>query len=789
MSIRKTTLLLAIATLTSASHLAIASANITQIGSFGATGPGTLKGAEGIAVNANTNNVYVADKLDHRVVEYDQEGNFILTFGREVNQTKTEEKQKGNASITETEENVCTVASGNTCADGTPGSAPGQLDWPTGIAIDPNTGDVYISDGGNERIERYTPQGEYRSQIVSGQNGAPQFSIGVTYNVYVNNTTEFTSEGNDSWVDAEGNLYLRSRLGYFTGVIYEFGAGGTYTGKAFAPKPGAYGEGEGWSNSGPTAVAVDASGDVYVSERQIDYHNHVVKFDPDGAVLEELGFGNELPDPCEPGLGYALAVNLFTGEIFDVGESGECEPVTRVYSPSGQVVAELPALGEPSRFGEHPYAYQALAYGAAVGKLYQLSGGEKGEVVVYGTFPLPSPGMPTVAVEDWSDPGTTSMTVSAKIDPHSIDTTYEIEYGTAPELVGASSVPVSPADAGSGFLPVDVSQELTGLSQSTVYYYRVVAHSSFGGGAGSTVDGPIQSFTTLAPPSSVVTEGASEVSFEAAVVSGTVIPGSSGAASDTKWCFQYGTTEAPGYNLGFLPGTPAGDAGQGTGRVAVSVALTRLSAGTTYRYRLVAVNSLGSRLPSTVCGTEGGQETDGAEGMFTTSSVGPVPLVVSEPAVAVSQNAATLTGSVDPHGVRTIYYFQIGTSTSYGVDLFGAAGAGGEPEAVSVLASSLQPGTTYHYRLVASNPNGTSYGADESFTTPAFPSSVLSAPASPSLLAIPAIAFPSGPVASKTKAKKTKRTKRTKKRKKAKPKKGGGRKRSVRNARHRTSEQ
>jgi hypothetical protein len=135
---------------------------------------------------------------------------------------------------------------------------------------------------------------------------------------------------------------------------------------------------------------------------------------------------------------------------------------------------------------------------------------------------------------------------------------------------------------------------------------------------------------------------------------------------------------------------------------------------------------------------------DGAEGRFTTSATGPLPVVETGSAVSVAQSTATLTGTVDPEGVRTVYYFQIGTSTEYGVDLFGEAGSGMEGEGLSVPVSSLQPGTTYHYRLVASNSNGVSYGADEAFTTPGVPSSMLSAPGTALLVATPDIAFPAG---------------------------------------------
>ena len=749
MSIRRTIILLVLAIVATLSHAPIAPASIGVIGSFGSSGPGQLNNPKWIAVDPNTGDVYVADTDDQRIVKYDQSGTFILTFGLDVNKTKTLE-----SGTTEAERNICTATEianeGVECQDGLPGSASGQFNLPIGVAVDPSTGDVYVGDRENDRVERFTDQGAYLSQIVSGQDGAPSFSIeGFEYN------------GSGLWVDTEGNLYLVSNQDgkEYKGFVYKFNAADEYAGGVFMLKE-------------PEAVVVNSNGQVYVSG-PLGFYQATVEFEPNGMELGMLGEPElALGDRCNHS-GPPLAINLYTGEVFDMG-TRNCGVITRVYNTLRQQVAELPSSGPV-----------ALAYGTAAGRLYELN---PVEVVMRGTFPIPSQAAPSVADEDWSAVGLTSVTLSAKVNPHLVDTTYQIEYGAEPGLAGATSIPVSAQDVGSSFLPVTVSQELSGLSQNTTYYYRVVAHSAFGGGAGSTVDGPIQSFTTLAPPSSATTEGAGEVSSDAAVVSGTVIPGSTGPASDTKWCFHYGTTEEPGYNLGFLPAAPAGDAGQGTSPVPVSVDLTRLSAGTTYRYRLVAVNSLGSRLPSSACGIEGGgQETDGTEGTFTTSSVGPVPLVVSGPAVAVSQNAATLTGSVDPEGARAVYYFQIGTDTTYGVDLFGAAGAGSEPVAVSVLASSLQPGTTYHFRLAASNANGTSYGADEAFTTPSFPSSVLSAPSVASLLAVPAFAFPSEPVAGKPKAKKTRKAK--KKKRRAKAGKGKSKESSVRERDSRKSKQ
>ena len=383
MSIRKTTLLVALTTVIVALHTAIAPASITQIGSFGTTGSGTLKGAEGIAVNANTNNVYVADKLDHRVVEYDQEGNFILTFGREVNETKVQEKQKGDTSITETEENICTAASGNTCTDGTEGTQPGQLDWPTSIAIDPNTRDVYVSDGGNERIEKYTSQGEYISQIVSGQNGAPNFTVGTTYENYLHDTFEFTSLGNGSWADAEGNFYLSVGLGphgplEFTGAVYKFAPDGEYTGAAaLAPSRGI---GEDRWGSAPDSVVVGPGGRVYVSEVNELLSRAVILAFEGNTIASSLPAGAAC-EKAHLGEGDPLAVNLFTGEVLNVYVNGACEVVGRALTASGGPVMEFHLQGETyesggdARSGDHPYVYQAIAYGTGVGKLYQLTGG------------------------------------------------------------------------------------------------------------------------------------------------------------------------------------------------------------------------------------------------------------------------------------------------------------------------------------------------------------------------------------------------------------------------------
>jgi hypothetical protein len=89
---------------------------------------------------------------------------------------------------------------------------------------------------------------------------------------------------------------------------------------------------------------------------------------------------------------------------------------------------------------------------------------------------------------------------------------------------------------------------------------------------------------------------------------------------------------------------------------------------------------------------------------------------------SVALTTATMTGTVNPEGQSTSYYFQYGTSTAYASQTaMTDAGTGMTPVNASAAVSSLAPATTYHYRLVATNGSGTTLGADRSFTTDTLP--------------------------------------------------------------------
>jgi|GEM_PF-4449951 len=98
------------------------------------------------------------------------------------------------------------------------------------------------------------------------------------------------------------------------------------------------------------------------------------------------------------------------------------------------------------------------------------------------------------------------------------------------------------------------------------------------------------------------------------------------------------------------------------------------------------------------------------------------PSVLTGGVSRVSQTAAELHGTVNPNGSATTYLFQWGLTTSYGASgTAQSAGSGTRSVAVAQAAGGLIPGTTYHYRLVATNRYGTSAGADRTFTTAGHP--------------------------------------------------------------------
>jgi PKD repeat protein len=89
---------------------------------------------------------------------------------------------------------------------------------------------------------------------------------------------------------------------------------------------------------------------------------------------------------------------------------------------------------------------------------------------------------------------------------------------------------------------------------------------------------------------------------------------------------------------------------------------------------------------------------------------------------SVSSHGATIAGGIYRNGLDTTWSIQYGQTTGYGSQTTPVnVGAGVSPVAITGYLSQLAPSTTYHYRLVAQNSLGTTYGYDYALTTAAAP--------------------------------------------------------------------
>ena len=335
-------------------------------------------------------------------------------------------------------------------------------------------------------------------------------------------------------------------------------------------------------------------------------------------------------------------------------------------SSSVPVSADLTALSPGTA-----YHYRVVATNAT-----DTAHGSDG--VVSTTSPTAPPSAVTV---DAGEIGPFKAALRGSVDPNGLATTWYFEYGKSAGY--GAKTPVE--NAGSGTASQGVSVLVQNLEAGATYHFRLVAQSSAGTSRGSD-----RSFTTDAPPS-MRTGSAGSVTGSSAILSGTINPK---GRSSRVW-FEFGTSTSYGSR------TSVQDAGFGSSDRTVTSTLNGLRIGTRYHFRIVGQSDAG--------------RVHGADSSFRTSSA---PSVATGPAASVGAGSALLTGAVNPNGRTTSWFFEYGTTTSYGTHTSShGIGNGTVTVSVSDSAVGLAAATTYHYRLVASSSGGTTRGPDATFTT------------------------------------------------------------------------
>lgn len=594
---------------------------------------------------------------------------------------------------------------------GGPGS--GAFSATQSLAVDEATGDVYVYDVGSGVLDKFTAAGEpaefsvLKKDQIEGVGGALlEAEVAVDNSngpakgdIYIANGThigiyaadgstlgelsgEVEEKAGHPWgepcgvaVDPAGNVYTA----HFTGNVNK------YTPKTNTLSGGDYVASltglEGLCN-----IAVDAGGDVYTDT----WVEGPVQRYPAARFAQPETPGS-LIDPH----GLTLAVDPSNGFVY-VDESAR----VRQFDATGALLYQFGETG-PEPLG----ISLGIAVNGASGRVY-VSDNERGRIDIFDPVVLPD-----ATVGAASDVQAAAVTLNASVNPDGVPVTscvfgFGIDEGAS--TIYGQNFPCVPAP-GSGGTPVAVGASIGGLVPNTTYRYRLTVTN--GNGANES---PSATITTAALPPTVndLPPDASSITRSTALLSGTVNP----EHSPTLYYFVYGTT------AGYGSTTSPVSAGPLLGDTAVIKSVAGLQAGTVYHYALAAVNQAGV--------------STGPDHTFTTAP----PVLPSVTGVGVSDlapGAATISGKVESIGVPTTYEIDSGADTTYPTRSAGEiVGAG---QAVTLTLLYLQPDTTYHYRVVASNEYGTVATPDQTFTTPRY---TLDTPPVLPLIASPSIAFP-----------------------------------------------
>jgi hypothetical protein len=229
---------------------------------------------------------------------------------------------------------------------------------------------------------------------------------------------------------------------------------------------------------------------------------------------------------------------------------------------------------------------------------------------------------------------------------------------------------------------------LSGLNGGKGYYIRAYATNEAGIGYGTELY-----FTTLGKTPAASTQEATNLRGETATLNGIA------NANDlpTLVSFEYGITSDYGMMVTASLGSITGNFS-----IPVSADLKNLRGGTTYHYRIVAINDIGTTL--------------GDDMSFVTK--GAAPLVKTLEATKTTPYTAQLNGSVLANDLTTVVTFEIGMTTRYVIIVAATQSpvSGTISVEVSAEAISLIKNTTFHYRIVATNYLGVTYGEDVTFT-------------------------------------------------------------------------
>ncbi len=277
-------------------------------------------------------------------------------------------------------------------------------------------------------------------------------------------------------------------------------------------------------------------------------------------------------------------------------------------------------------------------------------------------------------------------------------TVYGVEYSTTAGFANGTGTAVTSTNLAAGNFTSNVS----GLAASTVYYYH--AYATNGGG---TAYGAQQQFTTATPlltAGTLTAFGAICLNTAAGPNSFTITGTNLTTANVTVAAlagYTYSTTAAGTYTATLSLTQPGG----------------AFSQTIFVKFTPIAVQSYNGNIA-----VAGGGVATAVNVAASGSGVNTTATVASGAATAITQNSATVAGTISNTGCSAVTVYGIEYSTTTGF----ANGTGTAVASTNLVGTgytsaltALAPSTTYYYHAYATNSGGTVYGIQQSFTTSA----------------------------------------------------------------------
>jgi hypothetical protein len=704
---------------------------------FGSRG-GEFAQPDGIAVNqsgigpANRGDIYVADPgssfttPNNRIQRfsrnengtpanpYDDTYEFVSAWGADVDSVPT-----GGSDY-----EICTVAVDCQAAGSSGGN--GTLAEPTAVAVDGDTGDVYVSDAGNYRIAVYDGTGVFlRAFGVDVVESGPD-NTGAGYEVCVAASGDVCKSGvtgagvgqiGTDQQAAEGIAVSQPDGNSGAGTVFLTDSGNrrVNTYNLDGTSPSSFGSEADFSPGFPTKLAVDSRGIVYVSDRQDE--GEIDRYDSENADGTGVGFLASIPAPPLPLAGplayptSALAVDTDSDgagpdtDVLYVQRSGSMLQFGPLNKPG---LASPPAAYDEIH-GDNPTISEApgLAIDESDGRIYISTGlvpiqGQDGQGV--GVLDDAGPA-PTATLDSLSDITSTSVTARGTIDPNGPpNVRYHAEYSTdgsswektAEVLLGAQETPQA--------VSVTISPPGAGLVPSTLYHVRLVAIKPFS----TPVVTAEKTFTTLPSAPLVETTGSPLRTTTSVRLEGRVNP----RLADTSYHFEYGSQGPCSSN----PCSSTPDRAAGISEVQ-KIAI-KASAGefvlhfkgeeaivpVSYNIDAESVEVLLSIMPSVGFGNvhvTGGPGDPAGSHPYVVTFMGELANT-DVPQIVITDGPTPLSGASEAEVETTV-----------------PGGTRNQTFLVSQQVGGLAPNTTYHYRVVADNgnPGSPAFGQDMTVTT------------------------------------------------------------------------